>query len=415
MSANIIKRWIIFFILTLGALRSDAQNIDFDLLQGQPSVKIPFELKHNFIVINVRLNGILPLHFIFDTGAQYTLLFKREYADILRIPYVRRIPILGADLSQQLYAWVAQNITVDIPGRLRVRNDILIFEEDYFKLDELTGIFIDGILGGDAFKHYVIQIDYRKQIMTLTRPSAFELPKGNYRSIPLAIKDAKPLLPASVVLENNIRVPVTLLMDTGSGIPLLIYASTHPDLSIPEKTIVGQLGKGLGGYLEGYMGRIKVLELPQELTFNNVVTSFQKLDTIGHAVNLSYNRNGILGNQVLRRFNVIVDYPDSTLYLKPGRNYKQKFKYDRSGLIIFAIGHDLKEFYVNTVIPGSPADEAGFEEGDLIRKIRGLPVSLFDLSSINRMLMKRQGKKIKMVIERDGVRMDKTFRLRDLF
>ena len=414
MTANLIKRLVFLFYGLLSATAGYVQNINFDLLQGQSSVKIPFELKHNFIIINVRLNGILPLHFIFDTGAQYTLLFKKEYSDILRIPYLRRIPILGADLSQELYALVAQNITVDIPGRIKVRKDILIFEEDYFQLDELTGIFIDGILGGDAFKHYVTQIDYRKQILTLTKKEHFQEPGSHYHRIPLRLKEAKPLLNATVTLENNARVPVSLLMDTGSGIPLLLYANTHPNLSIPEKTILGQLGKGLGGYLLGYMGRIKQLDLPSNLEFTNVLASFQRLDSASQIFTQNNERNGILGNQVLRRFDVIIDYPDSVLYLKPTRSYKQKFNYDRSGMLIYAIGHNLKDFYVNTIIPGSPAEEADIREGDLIPKIRGLPASLFDLTSINRMLMKRPGKKIKVTIERNGERMEKTFRLRDL-
>ncbi|HPR00487.1 MAG: aspartyl protease family protein [Lewinellaceae bacterium] len=414
MTANLIKRLVFLFYGLLSATAGYVQNINFDLLQGQSSVKIPFELKHNFIIINVRLNGILPLHFIFDTGAQYTLLFKKEYSDILRIPYLRRIPILGADLSQELYALVAQNITVDIPGRIKVRKDILIFEEDYFQLDELTGIFIDGILGGDAFKHYVTQIDYRKQILTLTKKEHFQEPGSHYHRIPLRLKEAKPLLNATVTLENNARVPVSLLMDTGSGIPLLLYANTHPNLSIPEKTILGQLGKGLGGYLLGYMGRIKQLDLPSNLEFTNVLASFQRLDSASQIFTQNNERNGILGNQVLRRFDVIIDYPDSVLYLKPTRSYKQKFNYDRSGMLIYAIGHNLKDFYVNTIIPGSPAEEADIREGDLILKIRGLPASLFDLTSINRMLMKRPGKKIKVTIERNGERMEKTFRLRDL-
>ena len=414
MTANLIKRLVFLFYGLLSATAGYVQNINFDLLQGQSSVKIPFELKHNFIIIDVRLNGILPLHFIFDTGAQYTLLFKKEYSDILRIPYLRRIPILGADLSQELYALVAQNITVDIPGRIKVRKDILIFEEDYFQLDELTGIFIDGILGGDAFKHYVTQIDYRKQILTLTKKEHFQEPGSHYHRIPLRLKEAKPLLNATVTLENNARVPVSLLMDTGSGIPLLPYANTHPNLSIPEKTILGQLGKGLGGYLLGYMGRIKQLDLPSNLEFTNVLASFQRLDSASQIFTQNNERNGILGNQVLRRFDVIIDYPDSVLYLKPTRSYKQKFNYDRSGMLIYAIGHNLKDFYVNTIIPGSPAEEADIREGDLILKIRGLPASLFDLTSINRMLMKRPGKKIKVTIERNGERMEKTFRLRDL-
>lgn len=63
---------------------------------------IPFRYIHNFIIVEARIYGIIPLQFIFDTGAEHIILFKREYTDLLQVPYDRRIPVLGSDMSREI-------------------------------------------------------------------------------------------------------------------------------------------------------------------------------------------------------------------------------------------------------------------------------------------------------------------------
>jgi hypothetical protein len=163
-----------------------------DLLEGKKKATIPFRYIHNFIVLDVRLYGILPLKFIFDTGAEHIILFKREYTDILNVEYDKRIPVMGSDLSREIYALITRNAQVEVEGLASKPYDLLILEQDYFNLDEMIGTPIAGLLGGGFFKNLVVNIDYKKSQITLYDPAFFKIPDG-YLSLPIRIKLTNPI------------------------------------------------------------------------------------------------------------------------------------------------------------------------------------------------------------------------------
>jgi hypothetical protein len=89
-------------------------------------------------------------------------------------------------------------------------------------------------------------------------------------------------------------------MDTGASIALLLYTDTHPQLKVPEKVIRSVLGRGLGGVIYGYLGRVRKLDFFGN-SFNDVLTSYQELPIIEDSTYMN-ERNGIIGNQLLDRF-----------------------------------------------------------------------------------------------------------------
>ena len=108
---------------------------------------------------------------------------------------------------------------------------------------------------------------------------------------------------------------MNLLIDTGAALPFLIFTNSHPSLQIPENFIKGNLGKGLGGELEGYLSKLPHLQITEQHGFNNIITSFQDLPP-GVTQDVYNSRNGLIGNPILERFNVIIDFVGSTIYLK---------------------------------------------------------------------------------------------------
>ncbi|MEO6132773.1 MAG: aspartyl protease family protein, partial [Saprospiraceae bacterium] len=131
-----------------------------DFLDGKKKVTIPFRYVHNFIILQVRLYGVLPVNLIYDTGAEHIIMFKREYTDLLQVPYERKIPIMGADQSRNIFALITRNATVQLEGLSAKPYDLLVLEDDYFKLDELVGIEVDGLIGGGFFRNLIVNIDY---------------------------------------------------------------------------------------------------------------------------------------------------------------------------------------------------------------------------------------------------------------
>ncbi|MFK7937504.1 MAG: PDZ domain-containing protein, partial [Saprospiraceae bacterium] len=146
---------------------------------------------------------------------------------------------------------------------------------------------------------------------------------------------------------------------------------------------------------------------------NEIVTNFQDLPP-SIALDDINNRNGIIGNEILSRFYVIMDYARGQLYLKPNRRFKKKFKFDKSGLQIFAVGNNLNAFQIQYVIPNSPAANAGLQVGDKILSVNRLVAGFLSLRNVIEMLKGKEGKKIRIKINRDGEKMIKTFYLRKL-
>ena len=404
--------FIVLFSFFFNCTEGKAQPFSFEMLKGQKKVEIPFTYSQNFILLEVKMFALLPMKFIFDTGAEHTILFKRQYADIMGVQYERRIPIVGSDLSKELYALVARQVTLQVSGMPIMDKDILVLEKDLFKLDEITGSQIDGIIGGEFFKNVIIHIDYKKQKITLYPKKSFSSPGKGYKTIPLSIKSNKPYTIAEVTLQDARKMDLVLLIDTGAGIPLLLHNNSNQNLGLPDHYIAGKLGVGLGGLIKGYIGRVQTVKIG-DIQFNQVITNFQDLpDNI--ILDETKFRNGIIGNQILSRFDVWFDYIEEKLYLKPGKKINKKFEMDKSGMIVFATGQNLNVYVVQDIIEGSPADKAGIQVGDVIKKIQGFPAKIFSLNGIIHKLQKKSGKQIRLQILRDNQVLSKRFKLKEL-
>lgn len=408
MTKTVLLLWLL--VLPFGAVQS--QN-GFILEPGKQQVDIPFEYINNFIILNLTFNSTLSLKFIFDTGAEHTILSKRQISDLLNVRYEREFRIKGSDLTTELIAYLARQIRLEFPGKaVAPKEDILVLQEDYFRFEEYSGINVHGILAANVFSKYIIKINFQKQVITLYDRDRFKMRDEGFEPIPVEIYRNKIYLKTKVQLLPDSVADVKLLLDTGAGLPLLLFNNTHPLVHLPPNVITANIGMGLGGYLEGFTGRVFRMDLGSYIQ-QNIVTYFQSLDT---SQNLEYlnHRNGLIGNSILNRFQLIIDYQASKIWLKQTKESQEAFVYDRSGLSFVASGESLSKFTVQNILPNSPAAEAGFQNGDELVRIGLAPSGFFSLPEIQTKLKQAPGKTIKMVIKRNGTRLRKTFVLRDL-
>lgn len=388
---------------------------DIELLGGNRRVEIPFSYENNFIVIRVLFNNFFPLKFILDTGAENTLLTQRTITDMMGINYVREIPLYGSDLETPLKAFLAAGIDLQLGNQILLkRRTLLVLEEDYYRFEELTGVDVQGIIGADILRRFVVQVDYRRKKLILHDPAKFRINERRFTELPIELHRYRPFaaLPLSIngaVAQDTMK----FLLDTGAGLAVLLHANTHPSLFVPENVIPTEIASGLGGSLRGSVGRVSLIQMTNEYSLDRVVTFFQNIpDSLD--MKLLNNRNGIVGNQLLSRFNLIIDYVRETAYLRANRKWKRSFRYDRSGLTVIASGRRLHTFNVIGIVPGSPADEAGLAIGDVILEANGRTGIFLNLPGLLRLFQKKTGKRIRLRVRRGEEVLEFEFRLRQL-
>ena len=406
------KSYIALTFIVLSIYHGFAQMPGVLMNKNAKKVEIPFERQGNFIIIKVIFEGLFPLRFILDTGAEHTILTKKEIPNLLGIPYDRTINLMGTDMKTQVVAHIIRRVRLQLPNVLFTK-DIIVLDDDYFQFDKFLGLEIDGVIGAETLRGYIVKFDFQKQIITLFDPSVFKAnDHKNFEELPVEIIRSKPYIKATAQIQSDTSAELKLLIDTGAALSLLLHTYSTPGLSLPEHVIKGNIGTGLGGEIEGYVGRVRRLQLGKNQIINPV-SNFQELYQMSDSSYLN-GRNGLLGSEILSRFNFIIDFAKEKLYLQPNRFFKQKFTYDKSGLVLIAGGENLSQFTVHQVLPNSSAEEAGLQKGDELVRLNIVATRFYSLSEINRKLQGKTGKTLHITFIRNNKKMTTKLKLRDL-
>jgi hypothetical protein len=383
--------------LFFGYNSGQSQAIGFDIMDGKNRIAIPFESYNNLIVIPVVLNHRMPLRFVLDTGVRTSILTDRTFTDILNISYNRKIPLVGADGDRQITAYVANGISLKLPGVVGQGQALLVLEEDYLQLKNYLGTDVHGILGYELFSRFIVEINYQEEKLVLHEPFSYK-PKKNRRVIPLEVQDTKPYIHTNLQLEDGATVAAKLMLDTGASHSLLLDMDSHKNLSLPENVIRTNLGRGLGGDINGHIGRISKMEFGK-FEFDDVICSWPDRGTFTDVLRKT-GRQGTLGGGVLNRFTVVVDYFNGNLYYRKNRNFHNKFEYNMSGIEVKAVGQKLNHYLVSSIRKGSPASRLDIQIGDQLKMINGHETSNLDLGELNNFFRTKPGKRLRLELLR---------------
>jgi predicted aspartyl protease len=386
--------------VTSSLLAQSQQSPGFYLKSNKKSIRIPFEWQSNLIIVPIKINKSDTLNFILDTGISMILLTEPSVASALNLKYVRKVNVMGVGEGEALSAQISVNNTIELlPEVTANQQNIVSLSEDILHLSNYVGMPIHGIFGFDLFKHFVVRIDFVQKMITLYRPDRYVY-RGKGEKIPIIIEETKPYLYAKAIWADNREVPIKVILDTGAGHALSLDMGTHEQIQLPDKIIRAQLGRGLNGIINGSLGRIEKIQIGR-YEFANVITSFPDTTTYGMQMAKRLNRQGNIGCEVLKRFDIIFDYSRNYVVLKPNKKfYKESFERDMSGIDVRARGNDFHTFVIDRLEENSPAADAGLKEGDEIISINGKMASQLRLSEILKVLQKGAGKEVKIFVRR---------------
>lgn len=390
-----------FFLMAQKSQKKD-DKFGFFLQGNSKFTRIPFQMHANLIIVPVHVNDSDTLHFILDTGVSSVIITNPDAVKKQKLRYTRRVQLTGAGEGHSLTASVAIGNTIGMGKMKATYQNIVVLEEDVLKLSEYVGIPIDGIFGYEVFNNFVVTIDFINRELLLVKPENYKYRSRQGDKYPIVIEDTKPYADVIALVEGGQELPIRVVIDTGAGHALLIDKSADNKIQLPEKVIRAQLGRGLNGVINGNLGRIDKVRFGK-YELENVLASFPDSLAFGVKFAARNERQGNIGCELLRRFRVTFNYTDRYMVLKPiKRRLKETFEHDMSGLELRAKGKDLKEYVVDRIIEGSPAWDAGLEEGDEVLFINNKSSEDLIISEIYKLLQKGEGKEITLLVRRKG-------------
>ncbi|MBK6266451.1 aspartyl protease family protein [Marivirga sp. S37H4] len=403
-----VKKYLLFTFFLLILFLSERYNANgqthkygFEIKEGKDRISLPFKTYSNLIVVDVLFQGVIPLKFIVDTGVTNTVLIDKIYSDVLDIVPDRKISLIGAAGGKEVEAYIVNSVTINMQGIDGTNIPLLVLKEDYLKLQETLGVKIHGILGYDLFKKFIVKVDYVNETLTFYNPSKFRKKLFWYHSIEMKVENTKPYIFSPVVLKDSTTVLSKLLIDTGASQGLMLHQNSDDKISIPEKNIRDVLGAGIAGTIEGHVGRVESIQIGKHV-LTDVVSRFPDKGTYNDVIEVT-ERQGTIGGEILRRFHLYFDYHNEKLYFRKNKNFREDFDYDMSGMSIIAKGEIfLSPYYeIESVRKNSPAYEAGIRPKDILISLNGIKSTDLNLSSINKLLSKKPGKKVRVKVKRN--------------
>jgi hypothetical protein len=386
-----------------GRPQSNPPSVRF--ASGQSALKIPFELSNNIILVQSQVNDSRPLWFIFDTGANSSVINARL---VKELNLQTRGRVGGAASGGKIEAELITGVTLAVPGVSVSQQTIASLPMDVFSM--VFGKSIDGIIGYDFIRQFVVEIDYAAKVMHLYAPASFNRPVSG-ETLPIRFINRKPFVNAKIKLEERDAVEGAFMIDTGGDTAMSInapFVKQHQflkSLPIVQQSISG----GAGGTSKSITARVVNIQLGQFI-INNPLVEFSQA-TEGTETLSTYA--GLLGGEVFRRFTLILDYARQRIILEPNAAFPEPVEADMSGLDLMADGEDLKIVVINEVAAGSPGEMAGLKGEDELLAVDGQPVSELGLGQV-RQVFKRQGKEYSLSIKRGEQTLQVKIKLRRL-
>jgi hypothetical protein len=278
---------------------------------------IPFTLgKGNKIYIKGKINNSEELDFMFDTGSDQEVISKNGLSKGVKINF--------SDTKNSVSIGGTTTINNSKSNQLEIGN--LVWKNIPFV--QIDGADADGIIGYNAFDNKIVEIDYDKKVLVIHN-NPFEV-NENYQKLPIIFKGNLPFIEATLSNSNK-QVKGYFEFDAGSNGSLWINKDFAKDNSLYNtmKTVGESSSRGFDG----------------KKIYNETVLlpkfSFGKYDLLNVPIDLeqpSESNNfkwGILGMDILRRYNVILDFQNDLIYLKPNSLLNEPFNKPFNKMILW--------------------------------------------------------------------------------
>jgi len=353
----------------------------------QPLTRIPFlSLTGGVMIVTAQMPPFPDtLQFIFDTGSSGISLDSSTAAYLGLQPVYSGYAIRGVGGIRKVPFVNGRSLQLG-----SIRADSLDFHvNDYSVLTSVYGVRIDGIIGYSLLSRYVIRIDQELQQMDWFAAGVNVYPRRGYR-----MKLEIDKLPSHAAYVQDVRGEQSrFLIDLGAGLNLLFsrrYVQSSGLLDNTRKRWI-KSGEGIGGRIEMELTTMRQLRIGpyrfRQVPINIFDDDFNVTNYPEWA--------GLIGNDLLRRFQVILNYPAKEMHLLPNRYFSDPFDYSYSGLELYLVANKIRVGYL---APGSPAAAAGLELGD---EVVAVNKNFSGILTEYKFQLQKAGERVRIIYRRD--------------
>jgi hypothetical protein len=309
---------------------SNALAEDIRFASGNSALKIPFELYNNHIYLKVGVNGSKPLTFLLDTGAPHLIDTSQAKTLGLKLkPHGQ-----GQGMGEgKVDTYTSQGVSFSLPGLSLSNQWVGVLSLDGVAVcaseivaDERGNVrkcepneqrcqrrVIDGVLGDDFFKRFVVEIDYDAGLMNVYAPAAYKY-QGTGESIPLELTDRYSFVQVQLSIAGRAPVNGRFIIDTGNAQALILSRPfIEANRLLPPASELTKFAIcGIGGYSETLIGTVSTLQLGN-IKISEPVTGFAQAKS-GNLADGTFEGN--IGAGILRHFKVIFDYSRHRMILE---------------------------------------------------------------------------------------------------
>lgn len=274
-------------VLVLGAAGAPSPAPPFGAASG--CSVIGYRRDDRLLRVPVQVNGT-PLWFDIDTGARHSVI-DRATAKRLKLQILRTDQMGGAGHGTQTMLHAAP-LTIAIGGIQQRIVDPWVIDLGHTG----TNNHLDGLIGIEFFKAYVVRIDPIAQTVAFCDPAAFKNELSG-ATIPLVAEDDRLFIQVTLTLPNGINATHRVRVDTGSDDA--VSDNLVRQSSIRQKSLQGV---GIGTPYVDYSG-----------VFASVRIGPYRIE---HVWGPSGDPPAV-GMEILQRFILTFDVPHARLTLQP--------------------------------------------------------------------------------------------------
>jgi hypothetical protein len=272
---------------------------------------IPFTIgKDNRIYIKGKINNSDSLNIIFDTGANAFAITSAIIGEKVEMKMDGETLNHGSDGSS-----IKQTSSKNL---IKVGN--LIWNDVTFSAIDYNGLNFDVVMGWVAFGGKTVEINYDKKIIVIHEK--LENIPLDYKKIETAMIKGIPYIRATMT-ANNKDYSGWFEFDTGASRSLYLSQKFTQTTNIDYKNLEFIGTSGSSGS-KGVIFKRNIYKLPKlkigELETYQIPISIAEQDPEG------IDFNDLLGNDLLKRFNAIIDFENFQIYLKPNELLHSEYK-----------------------------------------------------------------------------------------